>query len=76
MVWSPQGGGDGTLHVVYEGSRTPDVDSESDVFHRMSSDRGETWTDPKPVNDDDPEQFFYSGIANISIAPNGRLDVA
>ena len=76
MVWSPQGGGDGTLHVVYEGSRTPEVDSESDVFHRMSSDRGETWTDPRPVNDDDPEQFFYSGIANISIAPNGRLDVA
>lgn len=76
MVWSPQGGDDGTLHVVYEASRTPGVDSEADIFHRMSSDRGETWTEPKPVNDDDPEQLFYSGIPKISIAPNGRLDAA
>ncbi len=76
IVWSPQGGGDGTLHAVYEGTRTPGVDSEADVFHRMSSDRGQTWTDPEPVNDDDPEQLFYSGIPKISLAPNGRLDVA
>ncbi len=76
MVWSPEGGGDGTLHVLYEGSRAPDVASESDVFHRMSTDRGQTWSEPKPVNDDDPEQLFFSGIPKISLAPNGRLDAA
>ncbi len=76
MVWSPEGGGDGTLHVLYEGSRAPDVDSESDVFHRMSTDRGQTWSEPKTVNDDDPEQLYFSGIPKISIAPNGRLDAA
>lgn len=76
MVWSPQGGDAGTLHVVYEGTRTPGVDSEADVFHRMSSDRGETWTEPESINDDDPEQLYFSGVPKISIAPNGRLDAA
>jgi hypothetical protein len=76
MVWSPEGGDDGTLHMVYEGSRTPAVASEADVFYRRSTDRGETWTDPVVINDDDPDQLYYSGVPKISVAPDGRLDVA
>lgn len=76
MVWSPEGGSDGTLHVAYEASRTPNVSSERDVFYRQSTDRGETWSEAVVVNDDDPAQLYFSGIPNISVAPNGRLDVA
>ncbi|MGI9156960.1 MAG: hypothetical protein ACR2FG_10030 [Marmoricola sp.] len=76
LEWSPEGGKDGTLHLVYEASRNPNVDSEADVFYRQSTDRGETWSDSKVINDDDPEQLFYSGIPQLSIAPDGRLDVA
>lgn len=76
LVWSPEGGNDGTLHFVYEGARTPGVASEADVFYRQSSDRGQTWSEPVAINDDDPEQLFYSGIAKLGLAPNGRLDVA
>ena len=74
MVWSPEGGG--TLHMVYEGSRTPGVDSEADVFYRRSTDRGDTWSEPVAINDDDPEQLYFSGVPEISLAPDGRLDVA
>ena|GEM_PF-996893 len=76
IEWSPEGGDDGTLHVVYEGSRSPSVSSEADVFYRQSTDRGQTWSDSTVINDDDPEQLFYSGIPQLSIAPDGRLDVA
>ncbi len=76
LVWSPQGGENGTLHLVYEGSRTPEVASEADVFYRRSTDRGQTWSEPMVVNDDDPKQLFFSGLPNLSIAPDGRLDVA
>lgn len=76
MVWSPEGGDDGSLHMVYEGSRTPTVDSESDVFYRRSTDRGDTWSDPVVINDDDPDQLYFSGLPNIELGPQGRLDVA
>lgn len=76
MVWSPEGGNDGTLHVVYEGSRTPNVESEADVLHRTSTDRGETWSEPAVLNDDAPEALYFSGFPKIGIAPDGRLDVA
>lgn len=76
MVWSPEGGDDGTLHLVYEASRAPTVSSESDIFYRRSTDRGQTWSEATVINDDDPKQLFYSGIPKLSIAPDGRLDAA
>lgn len=76
LEWSPEGGDDGTLHFVYEGTRTPGVASEADVFYRQSTDRGRTWSEPVTINDDEPDQLFYSGIPQLSIAPDGRLDVA
>lgn len=76
LLWSPEGGDAGTLHMVYEASRTPEVASEADIFYRQSTDRGDTWSDPVVMNDDDPEQLYFSGIPQISMAPNGRLDVA
>ena len=74
LRWSPEGGPDGSLHLVYEGSKRPDIANESDIFYRRSTDGGRTWTDVKILNDDDPSKVFFSGLPHLDVAPNGRLD--
>ncbi len=76
LRWSPKGGGDGTLHLVYEGATRPEVNGDSDIFYRRSADGAKTWTDHRVLNDDDPAKLFAQGIPNMAVAPNGRLDVA
>ena len=76
MAWSPQGGGKGTLHLVYEGSDRPLVANESDIYYRQSTDGGASWTEPVVLNDDDKASFYGQYIPNIGVAPNGRVDVA
>lgn len=76
IQWSPEGGPDGSLHMIYEGSKRPEIQNEYDIFHRRSTDGGKTWTDPRILNDDDPAQVFFSGMPNLTVAPGGRLDVA
>ncbi len=75
ITWSPAGGPQGTLHLVYHNSPRK-IDFEFDVFHRRSTDGGATWSDAKLLNDDDPAQLYGSSHPNITEAPNGRLDVA
>lgn len=76
LRWSPEGGSGGTLHMVYEGTKRPgNVGDDTDIFYSRSTDGGATWSDPKVLNDDDPAQVFANGIPNMSVAPNGRLDV-
>lgn len=51
-------------------------DGDYQTFFRASLDGGNTWTDRKVLNDDKgpaPVAQFYP---NISVAPNGRVDVA
>lgn len=76
LRWSPEGGRDGTLHLVYEGTSRPDVANDSDIFYRRSLDGGKTWTDHKVLNDDDPAKIFVQGIPNMAVAPDGRVDIA
>lgn len=75
LRWSPEGGSNGTLHLVYEGTNRPEVTNDIDIFYRRSLDGGKTWTDSKVLNDDDPAKLFAQGIPNMAIAPNGRIDV-
>jgi len=74
--WSPEGGPSGTLHLVYEGTRDPAVANATDTFYQRSTDGGKTWTPARAINDDDPKKLAYQNSPNISIAPNGRVDVA
>ena len=76
LQWSPEGGSRGSLHLVYEGSKRPEISNEADVFYRRSTDAGKTWTEPKVLNDDDPSKVFFSGLPHLEVAPNGRLDAA
>ncbi len=73
--WSPRGGADGVLHLVYEGSRHPEVASETDAFYQRSTDGGRTWSPPKAIDDDGDNALFAQNSPNLSIAPNGRVDV-
>jgi hypothetical protein len=71
MVVSPKG----TLHIVYNRNPTPDLAGASEVYYRASHDGGRTWTDPKALSDDDPNLYAGQYFPNMSVAPNGRIDV-
>ena len=49
-------------------------DSSNDIFLQVSPDGGKTWNAPVRVNDDLPGVQQYD--PNVSVAPNGRLDIA
>lgn len=65
----------GALHIVYNVSPTPEIVGTSEVYNRASYDGGKTWTDAKALSDDDPALFGGQFFPNLSIAPNGRVDV-
>ena len=74
--WSPEGGRGGTLHLVSDGSDRPEVAAYSNIYYMRSTDGGQTWTDRVALPDDDPNLLKGKYIPNLSVAPNGRLDVA
>jgi hypothetical protein len=76
IAWSAEGGPQGTVHIVSQGTDRPTINNESDVIYRQSTDGGKTFSPPKVINDDNPKDLFGQYIPNISVAPNGRLDVA
>ena len=84
IAWSPGGGPEGTVHIVSQVNPTAKAENnifstvaaQFDVVHKRSTDGGKTWSEPKTINDDDPKQLHVQVIPMISVAPNGRLDVA
>ncbi|HEX2117835.1 MAG TPA: sialidase family protein [Acidimicrobiales bacterium] len=77
MEWSPEGGPDGTLHIVYEDKITEPALGDRDVVTRRSTDGGRTWSDAKLLNDDpfDPSDGGHTqNNPSVDVAPNGRVD--
>jgi len=72
MVEADETGGphDGSVYMVY--AATPD--GHRDVFFTRSSDGGETWSDPIPLNEDATENDQF--LPTISVNPNGVVDVS
>ncbi|MGH9265337.1 MAG: sialidase family protein [Acidimicrobiales bacterium] len=68
----------GDLYLAWYGSakarRTPEDDN--DIYVRSSRDGGRTWGGRVTVNDDATRQRLHHYDPGISIAPNGRVDVA
>jgi hypothetical protein len=56
--------------------RPPQGNDDRDIFLRTSSDGGKTWSDAKEVNDDAAMANIQHYDPNVSVAPNGRLDIA
>jgi hypothetical protein len=74
LEWSPRGGPDGSLHLVYESRKEP-AQGDRDVQYHRSVDGNRTWSEVKVLNDDDPKQLFGQFLPNVSVAPSGRVDV-
>jgi hypothetical protein len=77
LGWTPQGGPQGALHLVYEKEGVPGARWVDDIFHRRSLDGGDTWSQPTTLNDDGrPQDLVGQFHPSIAVAPNGRIDVA
>jgi hypothetical protein len=77
LAWTPEGGPQGTLHLVYEKEGVPGARWVDDIFHRRSVDGGDTWGPPVKLNDDgQPEKLIGQFHPDIVVAPSGRIDVA
>lgn len=63
--------GRGVFHVVWHDNRT----NELDVYYSSSQD-GVSWAEPKRLNDDPEDTKYGQHYPQISMSPNGRLDVA
>ena len=72
----------GTVHLVYEHKTGPTAgQSDRDVYYQRSADGAKTFSEPKRINDDDPQNLEPGGghvqtNPNVTVAPNGRVDVA
>ena len=75
ILWSPEGGPDGSLHLVQQGTDRPEVASYGTIMYRKSTDGGKTWSQRKTLPDTPLAEVKGQYIPNISVAPNGRLDV-
>jgi hypothetical protein len=65
------------LYAVWYGhpNPRPAATDDRDVFLRVSHDSGKTWEDRVVVNDDAETPNVQHMHPNLSVAPNGRLDI-
>ncbi len=70
----------GRIYLAYEqrGAATPTgtPPNPSDILLTTSSDGGKTWSKPLTISDDPPAKRADQYYPGISVAPNGRVDVA
>lgn len=75
VKWSPEGGEAGTLHLVFE-AKLPPVQGDRDIYYTRSVDSGTTWEPLRVISDDEPSALRGQFLPNLTVAPNGRVDVA
>jgi hypothetical protein len=66
------------IYAVWYGHPNPRASlpaDDRDVYLRVSHDSGRTWEDRVVVNDDSAQQNVHHMHPNLSVAPNGRLDI-
>jgi hypothetical protein len=66
------GQGQGNIYLLASVQRSEDP---SDVIFVKSTDRGNSWSIPLKINDDD-SKLKQQWFGTMSVAPNGRIDVA
>jgi hypothetical protein len=70
------GGPNGTLLLVYQDKLGSQAQGSEDIYFQRSTDGAKSWSTPLRLNDDDPANQTYHFMPNLSVAPNGRIDVA
>ncbi len=76
LAWSPAGGPQGTLHLVYEAETPQGIQWVNDIYHERSTDGGVTWTEPARLSDDPADALVGQYHPELIVAPDGRVDVA
>jgi hypothetical protein len=66
-------GPDGEVHIVYVGRPSDKKDDDGDVFIVSSTDKGDTWTRPLRLNDDDTTHLQFFPSADVD--PTGAVHV-
>ncbi|MFP5317134.1 MAG: hypothetical protein ACLGI2_02440 [Acidimicrobiia bacterium] len=74
IAWSPGGGPNGTVHVVWEWRHPGELNTYADVGYIRSTDGGQTFSEPRRLADDDQSKLFGKYLPNIEVSPNGRVD--
>jgi hypothetical protein len=74
VAWSPGGGPQGTVHVVWEWRNPGNLNTYADVGYIRSTDGGQTFSEPRRLADDDQSQLYGKYLPEIKVAPNGRVD--
>lgn len=64
------------LVAVYEDFDPADPAHVQHVFERHSTDRGQTWSPPRRLDDEPLTQAVSQYMPAVSIAPDGRIDAA
>lgn len=76
LGWTPKGGEQGTFVAVHAGTPpTSPTSGVADILAQRSTDGGLTWSEPLAIDDDRPDQYVTSFYPQLSVAPNGRVDV-
>ncbi len=75
IVWSKGPSPQGTVHLAWH-AKPGQTQGETDIYYRNSTDGGKTFSPAKLLNDDDPKALASQFLPAISVAPNGRVDVA
>ncbi len=77
MGWTAKGGSKGTFVAVYPATpATSPTTALADIVMERSTDGGVTWSSPLAIDDDSPQEQATSFYPQLSVAPNGRVDVA
>jgi hypothetical protein len=65
----------GALYLAWS-QRGDSDENPSTVMVMRSTDGGETWSDPVDVTDEETDRGINQYLPGVSVAPNGRVDVA
>ena len=77
LGWTPKGGDNGTFVATYAATpATSPTIALADIVVQRSTDNGVTWSSPLAIDDDPPEMHATGFYPQLSVAPNGRIDVA
>ena len=77
LGWTEKGGPNGTFLATYAATpATSPTISLADIVVQRSTDNGITWSSPLAIDDDPPEEKSTGFYPQLSVAPNGRVDIA
>ena len=77
LGWTPKGGENGTFVATYASTpATSPTIALADIVVQRSTDLGLTWSSPLAIDDDPPEERSTGFYPQLSVAPNGRIDIA